>query len=474
MCCFCVLAKNELTISVNACKTGTQQEMAAIFFWGQFKNLNLGVYWNGTVFAFLPTQLDEKMHGWMPEFHDFCQDKQDNSTVSKDFKQKAEIRGYVNDPEMMRTLNFGRLVIAKADEVRSDINSHGLNTLYKMTENLTSKSGVANETARMQAIKMRWFEYDLSVKVDNAIVKHQQVKEGGLNRENEYYKTTYEENMLKGIEGVSPTWWNVSWFVFCLAGRPAGNMGLPILMSGRELLLAEQPTTENPAGSFRARTALTKLKQDGLSGRLVRRTDATIEKAIIRVRNEAVVNEEDPDAAESAFTKDVLGTRPGGKKGGGVDKSSTRRLEVHHHKEKVESPELKKLSDYLKRKHAQVRTTDFEIADLLAQSPNAERTAEIKRLREDKVALYKQIRRGNDKMDEIAEVTIFGTVAEQPPLSSGIDLSRTARRQILTTPRNAGGSSVPHTSASTVSSSTGTEYSEIAYSQMKMPAITYR
>ena len=77
-------------------------------------------------------------------------------------------------------------------------------------------------------------------------------------------------------------------------------------------------------------------------------------------------------------------------------------------------------------------------------------------------------------MDEIAEVTIFGTVAEQPPLSSGIDLSRTARRQILTTPRNAGGSSVPHTSASTVSSSTGTEYSEIAYSQMKMPAITYR
>jgi hypothetical protein len=40
-------------------------------------------------------------------------------------------------------------------------------------------------------------------------------------------------------------------------------------------------------------------------------------------------------------------------------------------------------------------------------------------------------------MDEIAEATIFGTVAEQPPLSSGTDLFRTARRQILTTPRNA-------------------------------------
>jgi hypothetical protein len=64
-------------------------------------------------------------------------------------------------------------------------------------------------------------------------------------------------------------------------------------------------------------------------------------------------------------------------------------LEVHHHKEKVESPELKKLSDYLKRKRAQIRTTDSEIADLVAQSPNAERTAEIKRLREDKVELYK-------------------------------------------------------------------------------------
>ena len=96
-------------------------------------------------------------------------------------------------------------------------------------------------------------------------------------------------------------------------------------------------------------------------------------------------------------------------------------------KEKVESPELKKLSDYLKRKHAQIRTTGSEIADLVAQSPNAERTAEIKKLREDKVGLYKQIRRGNDKMDEIAEATIFGTVAEQPPLSSGTGLSRTAR-----------------------------------------------
>jgi hypothetical protein len=52
---------------------------------------------------------------------------------------------------------------------------------------------------------------------------------------------------------------------------------------------------------------------------------------------------------------------------------------------------------------------------------NAERrTAEIKRLREGKAVLYKQIQRRNDKMDEIAEATIFGTrssvvsVSEQP------------------------------------------------------------
>ena len=75
--------------------------------------------------------------------------------------------------------------LAVRNKVRSDINSHGLNTLYKMTENLTSKSGVANETARMQAIKMLWYEYDLADRIDKTIAKVMQKRDDGLNRESE-------------------------------------------------------------------------------------------------------------------------------------------------------------------------------------------------------------------------------------------------------------------------------------------------
>ena len=125
----CVLTKNELTTGVETCKTGTQQELAAIIFWRHFKTLNVASYWNGSVFAFLPLQQDAQLYGWMIEFHDFCHDKEDNCSISKEFQSKAEIRGYLNDPDLMRTLNFGRIVLVKADEVRSDFNSHGLNTL---------------------------------------------------------------------------------------------------------------------------------------------------------------------------------------------------------------------------------------------------------------------------------------------------------------------------------------------------------
>ena len=76
-------------------------------------------------------------------------------------------------------------------------------------------------------------------------------------------------------------------------------------------------------------------------------------------------------------------------------------------------------------------------------------------------------------MDEFAETTIFGTRSSvmsftvQPPFSSGPALAtsaNTARRQLLSTPRAAGGAFVPRTSSSRSSSSTGPEDSEVAYS----------
>ena len=197
-----------------------------------------------------------------------------------------------------------------------------------MTENLSSKSGVANETARMQAIKMRWYEYDLADRIDKQIIRSQQKRDGKLNREGETYKTEFLDKLIQGIASANPNRWDDSWFVFCVAGRPAGEKGLPILMSGKEVLLSEKPTTENPAGSYRARTGLARLKQDGKSGRLVRRNDATFDKAVIKVRNEACMKDEDPDEAEAVFIQDVLGSKPGGKKGGGIDTSS-KRLDVH-------------------------------------------------------------------------------------------------------------------------------------------------
>ena len=166
-------------------------------------------------------------------------------------------------------------------------------------------------------------------------------------------------------------------------------------MSGKEVLLSEKPTTENPAGSYRARTGLVKLKQDGKSGLLVRRNDAIFDKAVMKVRNEACMKDEDPDEAEAVFTQDVLGSKPGGKKGGGIDTFS-KRLDVHHHKPKSETPQSKRISDYVKRKQDQLRLADSRIADLLSQERTDEITAQIKKIRKETDNLYDEIQRGND------------------------------------------------------------------------------
>ena len=162
---------------------------------------------------------------------------------------------------------------------------------------------------------MRWYEYDLADRIDKQIAKVMQKQDGGLNRESDYYKTQFLDKLIQGLASANPNWWDESWFVFCVAGRPAGGMGLPTLMSGKEILLSEKPTTENPVGSYRARTGLAKLKQDGKSGRLVRRSDAKFDKAVISVRNEACMNDEDPDQAEAAFTRSrCIGIKTRGEK----------------------------------------------------------------------------------------------------------------------------------------------------------------
>ena len=48
------------------------------------------------------------------------------------------------------------------------------------------------------------------------------------------------------------SWWNASWLVFLLMGRPAGNHGALTMGSGKEVLDAERATTENEFGTYPA------------------------------------------------------------------------------------------------------------------------------------------------------------------------------------------------------------------------------
>ena len=97
----------------------------------------------------------------------------------------------------------------------------------------------------------------------------------------------------------------------------------------------------------------------------------------------------------------------------------------------------REFSEYVKRKQDQLRLADSRIADLLTQERTDEIAAQIKKIRNDKDTLYDAIQRGNDKLDELAEETIFRTkssvmtVTDAPPSLSGSANSatgRTARR----------------------------------------------
>ena len=81
-------------------------------------------------------------------------------------------------------------------------------------------------------------------------------------------------------------------------GRPAGNYGALTMGSGKEVVDEERATTENELGTYRAGSGFSKLKTAGEStGREARCARQQADRHITRVRNAAILNGQDPDAA---------------------------------------------------------------------------------------------------------------------------------------------------------------------------------
>jgi hypothetical protein len=111
-------------------------------------------------------------------------------------------------------------------------------------------------------------------------------------------KYNLTQKLLDKLAEEHSTWWNASWFVFLLMGRPAGNYGALTMGSGKEVVDEERATTENELGTYRAGSGFSKLKTAGEStGREARCARQQADRHITRVRNAAILNGQDPDAA---------------------------------------------------------------------------------------------------------------------------------------------------------------------------------
>jgi len=238
----------------------------------------------------------------MEEFFLYAEKVKSNKPT-QDCLSKKEVKEVSQDPAAVRHLNFGRQVMAIAEESRSFVNIF-LNPLYKKTEGFQYKSGVENQTARLHAIKQRAYAYDGKAKCDHAAraqMTRDRRREGRRepisNKSDEYkqiFANLFSEYMAKMPADII----NKHWPTFILCGRPAGRNGCTSLNSGKVIVDAEAATADNPTGTFRAGASLEVMESEGRMSRAARQSGANVAAAITAARNRAVNRGEDPDEAE--------------------------------------------------------------------------------------------------------------------------------------------------------------------------------
>lgn len=101
----------------------------------------------------------------------------------------------------------------------------------------------------MFLVRMRWYEKVMAENVNDTTRK---ALGGGVDRGDEEYKSKFTAKLLQKLAEDHSSWWNASWLVFLLMGRPAGNHGALTMGSGKEVLDAERATTENEFGTYPA------------------------------------------------------------------------------------------------------------------------------------------------------------------------------------------------------------------------------
>ena len=89
----------------------------------------------------------------------------------------------------------------------------------------------------MFLVRMRWYEKVMAENVNDTTRK---ALGGGVDRGDEEYKSKFTAKLLQKLAEDHSSWWNASWLVFLLMGRPAGNHGALTMGSGKEVLDAER------------------------------------------------------------------------------------------------------------------------------------------------------------------------------------------------------------------------------------------
>ena len=176
-------------------------------------------------------------------------------------------------------------------------------------------------------------------------------------------KYNLTQKLLDKLAEEHSTWWNASWFVFLLMGRPAGNYGALTMGSGKEVLDAKRATTENELGTYRAGSGFSKLKTAGVStGREARRARQQADRHITRVRNAAILKGQDPDAVEEAYLASI------GK--GRAPDTTSKRLDIHHHKPTKEQTSQGKRCLSLSTKREQLQDSAMEDCGIDSEYPS--------------------------------------------------------------------------------------------------------
>jgi len=172
---------------------------------------------------------------------------------------------------------------------------------------------------------------------------------------------------------------------------------------------------DNPTGVYKV-DGLAQLKVSGALSRQGRRNAARIEDLILHSRNQAIAQQQDPDAAEAKVRADnPLSTVGGGKRVKAtpvVHPSQPTDVRVIELKLKKASPaklDIKQaLVDTLKRKYTQISHANQKIKELEDHGKTTKDCDELQDAYLDRADSEKIVRKCHKKLDDLAATELFG------------------------------------------------------------------